>query len=779
MTNAQRAGVVGDVRDDERVHVRRQWVQLCGAFAGLALGFTCAWFELAELGRWFWGGATLVVLIPAIAAVVRGVLRGRADVDVVAVFAMAGALALGQPLAGAVVAAMLATGQGLERQAYLRARRALSALLARTPKTAHRTAGDGVVVDIPVDAVVVGDLLLVKTGEVIPADGLLASESATLDGSALTGEAMPVAAARGAQVMSGAANAGAAIMVRVTAQPADSAFAAVVRLVRSAEASKAPFVRMTSAVAPWFVAVTALVCGIAWLLSGDPERALAVLVVATPCPLIIAAPVAMLGGVSRAARLGILVKGGGPLEALANAEVVLLDKTGTVTTGKPQVASVEMLGKVSSDPMLRLAASLEQLSVHPFAPAILAAAQERGLCLAFPEQVEEEPGRGIRGRVDGVRVAVGQLAFVAPEAQHRSDVRAVTLRAEIEGAAAVYAAVDGELAGILLVHNPLRPEAPRVIDLLRRDGVRAVHLVTGDHPDVAELVGDVLGVDRVFAERSPEDKVEVVRQVKATGVTLMVGDGVNDAPALASADVSVAMGAKGAAAAAEAADIVLTSDRLDGLVTARRIARRACRIARESALAGMGMSFLAMGLAAWGLLPPVHGALLQEAIDVITILYALRALGGGVRRSPARVAKLKHLSDELTLAHRSLRPTITQLAELASQLDRLAPQDARRALCALQDKLEHELVPHEVAEQQRAYPLIREVLRPEDPTGALIRTHQEIQRLVRLYGRLTRGLSTEGPSRDELRDLRRSLYGLHAVLSLHFAQEDEIYAVMQ
>jgi hypothetical protein len=305
--------------------------------------------------------------------------------------------------------------------------------------------------------------------------------------------------------------------------------------------------------------------------------------------------------------------------------------------------------------------------------------------------------------------------------------------------------------------------------------VRFIHLVTGDHPDVAELVGDVIGVDRVFAERTPEEKVEVVRRVKSDGITVMVGDGINDAPALALADVGVAMGARGASAASEAADVVLTADRLEGLLQARRIAKRTRRIALESVLVGMGLSLLAMIVAGLGALSPVRGALLQEGIDVLVILNALRALGG--READRKPAGMSALFQELSQAHRTLRPHVGELAAMAARLDTLVPAAARAELARIHRLLEHELLPHELEEQLSAYPRIRKMLEPEDPTGPLIQTHHEIQRLTRLFGRLIEQLPADGLDPDDVRDLRRSLYGLHAVLSLHFAQEDELYSL--
>jgi len=742
---------------------------LVAAVAGLAVGVL--------VNRWFLAAATVLVLVPTLVSAVRGLLRRDTGVDLIAVLAMAGALALGEYLAGAIIAVMLTGGTALENFAVARARRELSALLKRAPRITHRRSGEDIV-DVSVDDVALGDVLVVKPGEVVPADGVVTTSTAVLDESALTGESRPAQLELGAPVRSGGTNSGGPFEFRVTAPAAESTYAGIIRLVRAAEDSKAPFVRLADRYALGFLALTLALAAFAWVIEGSPIRALAVLVVATPCPLILAAPAAIIAGVSRAAKHGVIVKGGGPLETLARVSVVLLDKTGTVTSARPNVVAVETFASWSSDEIVRFAASVEQVSIHPYAPAIMAEAHDRSLELFFPNQVHEQMGTGISGVVDNRRIAVGQFAFVAPGAPRTPQLRSIELRTAADGSTSVYVSVDSKLAGVLLLQDPIRPEAPRALRALRKIGVRHIHMVTGDHPDVAEVVGDALGVDRVFAERTPEEKVEVVRLVRAEGLTAMVGDGINDAPALALADVGVAMGARGATAASEAADVVLTVDRLEGLLLATRIARRTRRIALESVLVGMGLSLVAMGLAAAGLIRPIAGAVLQEGIDVLVILNALRALGGG-GVVVAKSAQSRGLAQALASAHRALRPRVSELASLASRLETLSPADARAELERVRDMLEKDLLPHEREEQASAYPVLGEMLKEEDPTGPLIQTHHEINRLSRLFGRLVAQLPADGPSPEDLRDLRRALYGLHAILSLHFAQEEELYSLLE
>jgi heavy metal translocating P-type ATPase len=370
-----------------------------------------------------------------------------------------------------------------------------------------------------------------------------------------------------------------------------------------------------------------VIAGLAWALSGDPIRALAVFVVATPCPLILAAPIALISGVSRAAKAGVIVKGGGVIEQLGNARTVLLDKTGTLTLGTPEVDRVVVSNGIGSEELVRLAASLDQLSAHPLAEALVHHAIRQGLSLSFPEQVTEEPGRGIAGVVDGHRVAAGSATWLGARGYEPEGVR---LSDGFEsGRATIAVAVDGRPAGAIVMGDHVRGDAPALVDELRRAGIEHVAMVTGDREEVGAEVGRSLGLDRVYPELGPEEKVEVVRTMQAQPrlrTVVMVGDGVNDAPALALADVGIAMGTVGATVSSETADAVIVVDRVDRVSEAVRIGRRSLRIAKESVLVGIGLSLAAMGFAAFGLIVPIAGALLQEAIDVAVILNALRAL---------------------------------------------------------------------------------------------------------------------------------------------------------
>jgi len=575
-----------------------------------------------------WALAIVLALVPLGISVTRDLLHRDTGVDLIALLAMGGALIMGQFLAGAIIGLMLSGGQALERYASTRARRELSGLVARAPHVVHRYE-DGELTSPDIADVKEGDRLLVKPGEVVPVDGVIRSEAVVLDESALTGESKPADRLRGDKVRSGVINVGAPFDMRALSTAEASTYTGIIRLVREAQASKAPFVRLADRYALWFLPLTLAVAGVAWLISGDPVRALAVLVVATPCPLILAAPVAIVAGISRAAHRGVIVKGGGALETLARVRTLVFDKTGTLTAGSPVVASVEPFGNVDGSELLRLAASLDQVSTHVFADGIVAAARERKLELEFPDGVEEHPGKGIEGLVGGRRVALGGAKWLVDGRPMPETAKEVRRQIASDGSSAVFVAIDGDMSGALVMIDPIRAETPAALTQLRRVGIDRIVLLSGDHKDVAEPVGRALGVDVVLPEHSPEQKVKAVRDEKARAVTVMVGDGVNDAPALAAADVGIAMGARGATASSEAADAVIVVDRLDRVGEAILIARRARRIAVQSVIAGMALSMAGMVLATFGVLPPVGGAFFQEAIDVAVILNALRALGGG------------------------------------------------------------------------------------------------------------------------------------------------------
>jgi heavy metal translocating P-type ATPase len=748
----------------------RLW--LATSVIGIATGGVLWLLDVRDAAGVAWAATTALSLVSLLRDVVVGLLNRQPGVDVIALLAMGGSLALGEYLAGAVIALMLASGESLESYADRRAHKELSSLLDRAPRRVTRYE-DGGLATRPIDEVVPGDRLLVKPGEVIPVDGL-ASDGADLDESALTGESRPVERGAGEQVRSGAVNAGGVFDLVATATAADSTYAGIVRLVQEAERQKAPFVRLADRYAAFFVPVTLVVAGGAWLVSGDPIRALSVLVVATPCPLLLAVPIAIVSGISRAAHRGIIVKGGGALETLARAKVLVLDKTGTLTSGVPTLSDVETFDDVAPDEALRLAASLDQVSPHVLAGALVHAARGNGLELEFPTDAHERHGSGIEGKVGARRVALGKASFVSEGVPMPPRAREVRRRSMLDGSSSVFLAVDGEVVGALIVDDPIRADSPRVIRSLRRSGIERVIMVTGDHPDVAESVGAALGVDRILSERDPVEKVEALEAEHEMGVVVMVGDGLNDAPALAAADVGVAMGARGATASSEAADVVLVADRLDGLVEAIAIARRSHGIATQSVFVGMGLAFAFMFGGAFGMFGPVAGAVIQELIDVASILNALRALGGRTRSTVGR--ERSDVAERFRAEHREFAPELQRLRATADRLGQLGPGEVRRELEAVRRFVVERLPQHEEEEEAAVYPVVARLLGGEDPMSSMARAHIEIAHLARVYQQLLDDLPEDGPAAEDLMDLRRVLYGLHAILRLHFAQEEEAYA---
>jgi len=602
----------------DRVKTGLLAVAVAGLLGGLVLAYV---MDRPDLASTTWMIGVVPVLAALVIEILRSLTRGEVGLDIVAALSMTAALLFGETLAAAVVAVMYSGGTFLESFAEGRARREMRDLLSRVPRTATRHR-DGRLEEVPLDQIAPGDRLLIRQGDIVPVDGAVESPSAFLDASALTGESLPIRLAAGAEAMSGSTNAGDAFDLLATRETRDSTYAGIVRLVEQAQSSKAPMSRLADRWSLGFLLVTVAIAFAAWWFTNDPIRAVAVLVVATPCPLILAVPVALVAGLSRAAHYGVLIKGAGPLEAMARARTLILDKTGTLTHGRPQIVSIDTRDGIGADELLRLGAALDQATKHPVAQAIVAGAQELGMTLPVPQEVRERSGEGLTGIVEGRRVIVGGHGFVAGQV----DAGAIAHPALSAGSVLVAVGVDGKLAGHIVMADPLREGTHDMLSRLRRQGVNRILLATGDRQEVAERVTIGLDLDGIRAGLSPDQKVLLVLTERKHGPVMMVGDGVNDAPALAAADIGVAMGARGAAASAEAADVVLLVDRVDRLGPGVEIARGARRIALESVVAGIGLSVMGMVAAAFGYLTPVQGALIQEAIDVAVILNALRAL---------------------------------------------------------------------------------------------------------------------------------------------------------
>ena len=701
---------------------------------------------------------------------IRDFLAGRLGVDAIAFLSMSGALVLGQTLAGVVVAIMYAGGNVLEDFAVARAQRDLRSLIDRAPRVAHRRV-TSVVEEIPVERVCVGDDILVRAGEVIPVDGVITSPVAVIDESALTGEPIPVSRHAGELARSGSLNAADTFEIRASATASESTYAGIVRMVSAAQTAKSPFIRLADRYALLLLPLTLMIAGGAWLFSGDPIRGLAVLVAATPCPLILAAPVAFIAGVAQAAKRGILIKGSGPLEALARTHTVMFDKTGTLTVGGARLVAIETPPGQSTEEVLRIAGSLEQVSHHVVAAAIVEAATSKGLKLTVPSGVRETMGSGLEGVIDGRAVRVGshQMVYGArkPEAWA---VRALR-RAAWRSALSVFVAVDGRTIGAVLLADELRRETPRAVQALRTAGVSRIVMVTGDRADAAETIGAALDLDAVLADREPADKVDAVATEQRQNATVMVGDGINDAPALAAATVGIAMGARGASVSSEAADVVILIDRLDRVSDAVIIARRTRGIALQSILAGMTMSGLAMFFAAIGLLLPIAAALTQEAIDVAVILNALRALTSG--RKFGRPKMPATAVTTLRQDHERMETPLDRLREIADALDHAEGAGATTLISEANHIVTHEIVKHEREDESAVYPHVTKFLADRYGLGAMSRAHREIIHMARLLRRLADGLAPEDADRYLIRDAQRVIEAIEALVRIHNAQEEE------
>lgn len=598
---------------------RRYWAVTLTLAVGLA-GIVLAAFGAGAAVPWLFGGYALVIAAWQAVGMIRALRRREFGLDILAITAIVATVLVGEYVAALVVVLMLTGGEALEDYAGRRAKRELDALLSRAPQRAHRAEEGGGYRDIPVDQVAVGDVLLVRPSEVLPVDGVLVSPRATLDQSSITGESIPVERTAGDDVVSGAVNGTEAVEIRATRTAGASQYQQIVALVAGAAESRAPVVRLADRYAVPFTVFSLALAAVAWWVSGDPVRFAEVLVLATPCPLLIAAPVAFIGGMSRAARNSVIVKSGATLEQLARARTAVFDKTGTLTYGTPALTELRPQPPFGAEELLALVASAEQYSSHVLATSFIRAAQERGLDLDEAESAREAATNGVVARIDGREVVVGKFRF---DASHAPDAR----RTEIApGELAVYVAVDGAFAGALLASDRLREDATETLSRLAALGVTHTMMLTGDAAETADHIAKELGIGRVRAECLPADKVAEVSAISERPV-IMVGDGVNDAPVLAAADVGIAMGAKGATAASESADAVILVDDIAAVATAVRIGTDTVRIALQSIWLGIAVSVVLMVIAAFGVIPATVGAILQEFVDLATILAALRATG--------------------------------------------------------------------------------------------------------------------------------------------------------
>lgn len=577
--------------------------------AGTSLSLLLGLLLRSDVPYYFGSAIGLLLSIRLVWVSIR---EGEIGSDILAFIAIVATSLIGEWIAGAIVSLMLATGRALESWAAGRARKQLEALVQRAPRTIQLVDADGQVTEHSVHDVKVGDVFLVRTGEVVPVDGTLLA-TASFDESALTGEPLPVDRGIGDDVASGVVNAGDPVKLIATTTAESSTYSALVRLVENAKAHSAPGVRIANRYALWFVPLSIVLALGTWFVTGDYEPAIAVIVAATPCPLILAIPIAIIAGISNAAKHGAIIKDGAALEQLARAKVLLVDKTGTLTHGGPEITGVQVASGVSEEELLAIAAGMEHASSHVLAKAVVRGAQQRGIQPLPAGDVQEILGEGLVGKVAGHQIRVGRLYEPAPDW--------VKVTASLQ----ICVDRDGAVIGVIDLDDPIRPESKGTIQTLKNWGIQKVLLVTGDRKPAAEAVGFEVGVDEVYAECRPEDKLKLVQQEKAqaTGAVLVVGDGINDSPALAAADVGVAMGARGATAASETASVVIVEDSIGRLADAIHSAKAARNRALQAAGIGMGLSLLAMFGGAFGILTITENAIAQEFIDAAAILWAL------------------------------------------------------------------------------------------------------------------------------------------------------------
>lgn len=587
---------------------RRLWMVLSVGLVALLLEFGLVqpdWSQalVTVLGSWI----ALLMFIDMI----KTLRAGKFGIDLLAITAVIATLAIGEYWAALIVLLMLTGGDALEDYAAQRANTDLQALLEKSPQQASVLV-NGVIHATSIEAVKVGDRLLVRPGEVVPVDGTIVHGATTLDESSLTGESRPIDKLVGDPVMSGSVNGDAAFQMVADQRAADSQFQSIIRLVKQAEAEPAHFVRMADRYAVPFTLIAYVIAGTAWFLSGNPVRFAEVLVVASPCPLILAAPIALVAGMSRASQSGIIVKTGTTLEKLARVKTIAFDKTGTITQGRLQVTDILPQSGIDAARLLLFAAAAEQQSNHILAHSLIQAAPTN---LPTASSVTETTGGGVQAIIDGHVVRVGKADFVKPDGSIQQ-----------VDETAVYVVYDEQYLGCVTFTDSPRPEAASTMQQLHQLGIPHLIMVTGDRQPIATKIAHVVGIDQVYAECLPGDKITVLKQIPhEQRPVAMVGDGVNDAPSLVTADVGLAMGASGATTASESADAVILADDLQRTVAAVQISRATMRVARQSVLVGIIICTCLMLIASFGVIPAIYGALLQEVVDTVTILWALRA----------------------------------------------------------------------------------------------------------------------------------------------------------
>ena len=597
-------------------------ITLCGLIIGGALHV----LYNSQIGQLAWFITLLVGGGPVVYQTFREILHKHFASDIVAMMAIIASIILNDAFPGVIIVLMQSGGKALEDYAYRRASSSLDALLSRAPRIAHRKMNH-VLEEIPVSNIQINDILMIRPGDLIPVDGEITNSKAQIDESSLTGEPLPRTKKNGESVFSGTVNVGEAFEIKATKKSDESQYSKIVKLVKKAQEEKAPIQRLADKYAVWFTPITLGISAIGWMLTNNFETILSVLVVATPCSLIFATPVAIISGINKAAKLGIIVKSGSAIEQVGRSEVVVFDKTGTITFGTPDVERIVSFDGITSDEILLKAASVEQLSSHPIACMISRKGKERFGNLPIPTNFHEITGAGVEGDVEGVHVLIGAPSIFENLSEEIFK-HSINVNDQIkpEGRMVAFVALNNKLSGAIIFGDKIRPDVETMMKNLKKYGIKQTVLLTGDSFVNAKNIAKQAGISSFTAELVPEQKVMEIKKLRQSFDTvIMVGDGINDAPALAASTVGIAMGARGTAISAEAADVVLLVDNVSKVANTIEIGKRTISVAKQSIYVGLGSSFVLMGIATLGHLPPAIGALLQEALDISVILNALRA----------------------------------------------------------------------------------------------------------------------------------------------------------
>lgn len=590
----------------------------------LAIAAILATIALEILGyktaaKWVLSAVALVEVVPLLADMYKSLRSGTYGIDLLAATAIIASVLLGQHWAAIVIVLMLTGGEALEDYAERRAKSELNELLKNAPQKA-KVIRKNKTIEIKVDEIHINDKIVIDAGDLVPVDAVIIEGSASFDESSLTGESLPQPKDVESKLLSGSINLDGSVIAKALATAENSQYQQIVRLVQSAQAAQAPFVRLADRYSiPFTFGAFTLALGV-WVISGDPVRFLEVIVVATPCPLILAAPIALMSGMGLSSRYGIIVKTGSALEKLAEAKTIAFDKTGTLTSGELVVDKIQTFGSLSEKEILALAASLEQNSNHILANAIVKAAKEKGAKLIKAKNIKEIAGLGLKATVKGKDIIIGRYNLMEQEGLPKPK----GLKVDSIKQTAAYVAADGEIVGLITVNDQIREESKSTVARLKELGIKKILMVTGDNQSVANKIAGQLGITDVHANTLPADKLKIVEGIKERPVAF-AGDGVNDAPVLTAADVGIALGAKGAPAASESADMVIMLDDVNRVAVAVNIAKKTFSIAKQSIFIGIGLSSGLMLIFATGKFTALSGALIQEVVDVVVIFNALRA----------------------------------------------------------------------------------------------------------------------------------------------------------